>query len=326
MTNSHAKSQTTHLTAFAKDTLKGLSNTHKYLLPKYFYDDKGSKIFQDIMHMPEYYLTGCEYDIFNRLSEDICQYLISPASAFQLIELGAGDGLKSGLILKTLSGLKIPFTYVPVDISQHALNVLTAKVKQELPSVTVKEKAGDFFNIMKDFQHENGSRKVVMFLGSNIGNFYEAERNTFLNLLSEMTAPGDKALIGFDLKKSPATILKAYDDPHGHTRDFNLNHLTRINRELRADFNIDNFHHHVSYNPITGATKSYLVSKKTQTVYLGDLDKTFSFQQWEPIFMEISQKFNYSDIEKLARNHGFKVVNNFTDEKNYFTDSLWVRI
>ena len=311
---------------FEEDTLRGLTSPKKYLLPKYFYNKKGSQIFQDIMAMPEYYLTDCEFQIFSDQSASICQNLIPGNTPFELIELGPGDGLKSRILLKALAKKQTDFTYLPVDISKHALNELSCNLTKEIPGISIRKKAGDFFRIMQELSAENGINKVILFLGSNIGNFLAEERDKFLSLLKAMTVSGDKALIGFDKKKDPEVILKAYDDPHGHTRNFNLNHLIRINEELNADFNIEDFAHHSSYDPVSGAVKSYLVSTKDQTVHIGHTETTIEFKKWEPIFMELSQKFNDNDIRTLAQRFGFEVQENFTDKNHFFTDSLWVKI
>jgi L-histidine Nalpha-methyltransferase len=310
---------------FTTDTIKGLTANKKFLHPKYLYDKEGSLIFQRIMRMPEYYLTGCEYEIFKNQTEEICRAITPSVSFLEIIELGAGDGLKSKILLNTLTENDAAFNYIPIDISRHALNQLRDELKQQIPGIEINEVAGDFFSIMKNFNGHDQQR-VVLFLGSNIGNFMDPELDSFLNLLSQITMRGDKTLIGFDLKKSPEIITRAYDDPHGHTRDFNLNHLARINHELEADFDIDNFIHHTSYNPINGSMKSFLISKKAHEVYLASVDQTINFKKWEPIFMELSRKFDHDDIDKLATDHGFMVERNFFDEKEYFTDSLWVRV
>lgn len=313
------------ISLFAKDTLKGLTAQNKYLLTKYFYDQNGSKIFQQIMRMPQYYPTDCEMEIFSQQGIAISKSMIPAQAPFEMIELGSGDGLKTKILLKSLMLMQLNFTYTPVDISTHALQELESDLEKQFPGISIKKKAGDFFQIMKDLSAQNGTPKVLLFLGSNIGNFMSEERDVFLKLLSGMTTKGDKVLMGFDLKKSPDIISEAYNDPAGHTRDFNLNHLQRINHELDADFDISQFYHHTSYNPFTGSMKSYLLSKIEQTVTLGALDKKIFFGKWEPIFMELSQKFNYEDIHLLAREYGFEVRQNFTDNKNYFTDSLWIK-
>lgn len=313
------------LTKLASDTLLGLSSNPKYLLSKYFYDDAGSAIFQDIMNMPEYYLTDCEHEIFSSQKEEITHAICNDTLGFNLIELGSGDGMKTKILLKYLVGKPIHFQYTPVDISAKANSELVESLKSELPSLKVEAKTGDYFHKLKNLNGHASISKIVLFLGSNIGNFSDNETDAFYNQLSAFTNSGDKVLIGFDLKKSPQVIMDAYNDPHGHTRRFNLNHLVRLNRELGADFNIGQFEQHTIYDPKTGDVKSFLVSKAKQKVHLGTLEQDFHFRQWETIFMERSRKFDLSTIKKLAEKSGFKVVQNFTDKRNYFVDSLWVK-
>lgn len=313
------------LSAFAHDTIAGLINHNKFLHPKYFYDATGSRIFEKIMRMPEYYLTDCEYHIFDQQSESICEALANGHSAIDLVELGPGDGLKSRLLLHVLIQRHTPLNYLPVDISKHAVDELVKDLHKDFPSLKIEPKAGDYFDVIKNMQGSNGRSKAVLFLGSNIGNFFPQERKAFLKQLREFTSSGDKVLIGFDLKKSPKVILDAYDDPQGYTRDFNINHLVRINRELDADFDIPEFEHHAVYEPVTGTAKSFLVSRKEQKVNIRGTGHTIKFKKWESIFMELSQKFDLDDIEKMAMEAGFVVKKNFTDRKNYFADSLWER-
>lgn len=298
----------------------------KYLMPKYFYDEKGSAIFQDIMKMPEYYLTACEMEIFDRQNEHICRSFLQNSSSFDLIELGSGDGLKTSILLNYLIKSDPGIRYIPVDISEDANKGLINKLALDVPALEVEPITGDFFRLEKEISETAVKRKVILFLGSNIGNFTDTELEDFLRLLAGTCSRGDRVLTGFDLKKSPQVIIKAYNDPYGHTRKFNLNHLVRLNRELEADFNTGNFEHHTTYNPVSGEVKSYLVSLKEQTVYFGTTGHSFRFGKWESIFMERSRKFDFEVIENLAGHHGFKVVKHFTDHKNWFTDSLWEKI
>jgi len=315
----------TLISDIASDTFRGLSASPKFLLSKYFYDDSGSSIFQDIMQMPEYYLTGCEIEIFSSLKKQITDAFCQDVSGIDLIELGSGDGLKTKILLQYLVGKSVNLHYIPVDISPKANDDLVFSLKQELPLLNVSAKTGDYFREVKKLNGYSGLRKVILFLGSNIGNFTEEETILFLRQLSKLCHKGDKALIGFDLKKSPDMIMKAYCDPHGHTRRFNLNHLTRLNRELNADFNPDNFEQHTEYNPENGEVKSFLVSKTDQTVHIAGLKQSFHFRKWEPVFMELSRKFDLETIEMLAGRHGFKVENQFADARKFFVDSLWIK-
>jgi len=317
--------QQTLISDIAADTLRGLSANPKYLLSKYFYDDAGSAIFRDIMQMPEYYPTGCEFEIFSTYKKQITDALCEGVSGFDLIELGSGDGMKTKVLLQYLVEKSVGVHYIPIDISHKANNDLVINLKMELPLLTVRPKTGDYFQEVKKLNGYSGLRKVILFLGSNIGNFTHEEINLFLAQLSELCHKSDKVLIGFDLKKSPEVIMKAYNDPTGHTRRFNLNHLYRLNKELTANFDADNFEQHTEYNPETGEVKSYLVSKSEQTVYIAELDQKFSFRKWEAIFMERSRKFDLEIIQSLADYHGFKIERQFTDHRNFFVDSLWVK-
>ncbi len=317
--------QITKLSTFAQDTLKGLTANEKYLLPKYFYDDNGSRIFQDIMQMPEYYLTDCEFEIFTRHQSEMKDLFGNGNAHFELVELGSGDGLKTKILLNHFVEHQVNFKYVAVDISRQANKNLNNKLKAEIPELKTEFKTGDYFKMMNELNNDSDHNKLFLFLGSNIGNFREHERHLFLSQLSNLIKQNDKLLIGFDLKKSKDIILKAYDDPHGHTRDFNLNHLVRINKELEADFDIESFRHVAKYNEQSGETKSFLISIKKQSVYIAALEKKIYFQKDEAIDMELSQKFDLETIHQLAQKYGFKVEKNFTDSRNYFVDSLWVK-
>lgn len=313
----------TALKGIAEETRQGLTSSPKYLLPKNFYDDNGSRIFQDIMGMPEYYLTDCETEIFSTLKQSIMEAFTSTPPTFDLIELGSGDGVKTKILLSHFINQGVSFKYIPVDISEEANKMLKDGLKASIPQLYVEPKTGNYFNVLKEMSLNGQHPRIFMFLGANIGNFSHHEVRKFLSELGRIVRPGDKLFIGFDLKKSPEIIMKAYSDEHGHTRRFNLNHLTRINRELGADFNPENFEHHTSYNPISGAVRSYLVSQKAHTVNIKHVGLEVGFKQWEPIYMELSQKYNLHDIDQLANENGFSVIHNFVDSRGYFADSLW---
>ncbi len=307
------------------DTERGLSADPKYLLPRYFYDERGSRIFQQIMEMPEYYLTRCEMEIFTGQKEEIARYFIHDGTPFDLIEPGAGDGMKTKVLLHHLTRQNAHFHFFPVDISRETNDDLVRQLRKELPGLSVQPLTGDYFMMTEALQQISGRRKVILFLGSNIGNFSEDEIRLFYAHLHDLTDPGDRLLTGFDLKKSPAVIMQAYNDSHGFTRDFNLNLLVRLNRELGADFDTARFEHHTEYDPVSGDVKSFLVSTTEQTVTIRALKKSYRFRKWEPVFTERSRKFDRETIEKLAEENGFSVEKNFTDSREYFTDSLWIK-
>lgn len=306
---------------FAKDVLAGLSAEHKYLSSKYFYDDNGSRIFQEIMNMPEYYLTDAEFEILSMQSQQIFETL-QFSKSFNIIELGAGDGFKTFKLLEYLVNKKVNFKYIPIDISQEAMDILTAHLKERLPDLNVEPKVGDYFEILKS-NKESDYQSLLLFLGSNVGNYEEDKAEELLSLFNRSMKKGDKLLIGIDLKKNPIVIHNAYYDKHGITKRFNLNLLLRINRELGADFKIDDFDFYCHYNPDTGEVKSYIVSLRRQSVYIKKLDKTVNFDYNELIWTELSKKYSIQDIETLAIASNFKVNRNFLDCKHLFADSLW---
>ncbi len=308
---------------FAADVLRGLSATPKYLSSKYFYDDEGSRLFQEIMKLPEYYLTRAETDVFQTQTREIFEAFSENSAEFDLIELGAGDGTKTSLLVDFFLKRNASFKYVPIDISSEALNFLTEKFHAQFPNLTIQPEQGDYFRTLETFKTKSDKRKIILFLGSNIGNFAHEQAVEFFKSLHAVLNPNDLLFIGFDLQKDPQTILAAYDDARKVTAAFNLNLLGRINRELGADFVLESFSHYATYHPIDGAARSFLISRKQQTVHIEALNQQFDFAAWEPIFMEISQKYNLPMIENLAKKSGFEVVRYFYDSQNFYTDALW---
>lgn len=308
---------------FADDVRRGLSSEPKFLSSKYFYDDEGSRLFQEIMKLPEYYLTKSEFEIFSTQTKQIYEAFGARGAEFDLIELGAGDGAKTSVLVDYFLKQNAQFTYVPIDISEEALHFLTEKFLAQFPNLSIQTERGDYFRALETFQSKSERRKIILFLGSNIGNFGRQQAQDFFAGLRAVMNDGDRLFIGFDLQKDPRAILRAYDDASGVTAKFNLNLLTRINRELGADFNLADFSHYASYHPIEGAARSFLMSRKTQTISVKALNATFEFVAWEPIFMEISQKYNLAMIEGLARASGFQIAENFFDGKTFYANSLW---
>ena len=308
---------------FYDEVVTGLSSTPKRLNSKYFYDANGDKLFQDLMNCPEYYPTKCELEIFSEKTAEICKAMVAGGDSFDLIELGAGDATKSSYLLSYLIEQKADFTYMPIDISENVISYLNITLPVTLPGLKLHGLNGEYFNMLKQAASVSDRRKVILFLGSNIGNMPVNEALDFCKELRNHLNEGDMALMGFDLKKNPATILAAYNDKGGITKRFNLNLLERINRELNADFDLNNFEHYPTYDPETGACKSYLVSTKDQAVTINGKEK-IQFLKDEYIYMEISQKFSVAQSEQMAAKAGFKPVNRFFDSKNWFLDAVWI--
>lgn len=309
---------------FYEDVLKGLTASPKRLDSKYFYDALGDQLFQDLMNCDEYYPTNCELDIFVNQTAELAKCIVGNNSdGFDLIELGAGDATKSSYLLKYLLDEGVNFTYLPIDISAHVIEELDTNLAKTLPGLNFEGLNGEYFPMLQKAATLSNKRKVVLFLGSNIGNMAVPEAEAFCRELNNNLTLGDMVLIGFDLKKNPKTVLAAYNDKDGITKRFNINLLHRINTELGADFNLDQFDHYPTYDPGTGACKSYLISLTDQKVHIADHNESIHFQKDEYIFMEISQKFSLDQIKNIATKTGFETVNYLFDSKHWFTDAVW---
>lgn len=307
---------------FKMDVLKGLSSYPKFLSSKYFYDKKGDALFVKIMNMPEYYLTNSEYDIFKNKTEELVNALdINKNIDFDLIELGAGDGTKTKELLKFLDRKGYNFTFIPVDISQNALNNLEISINNELPNVSIETKQGDYFHVLEDIQNLQ-KPKVILFLGSNIGNLNDGQAGEFMLKLSNTLHKNDKIVLGIDLIKPESIVLPAYNDKQGITKQFNLNILERINRELDADFDLNAFTHSPKYNEEEGIAESFLISKIDQMVKIKALDMSFDFNENEAIHTEISRKYNDVILKNILEQTDLKVKDKLTDSKNYFADYI----
>ncbi len=313
------------LTQLAQDVDAGLSAKHKYLPSKYFYDAKGDKLFQQIMEAPEYYLTKSEFEIFSTQHAQILEK-VEAKGAFNLVELGAGDGYKTKVLLDYLTKKTSDSEYYPIDISKDVLVELKADLAKRYPKLTVTTLNYEYFTALRELNALNDKPKLLLFLGGNIGNFKTKTATRFFEQLFAAMRPGDYLLNGIDLKKKPETIIAAYNDKGGVTRDFNLNLLTRINETLDANFDLNTFKHHPTYNPHNGEARSYLLSTKAQRVTVGALNKSFHFEPFEAIHTEISKKYNLLEIENLAQRTGFKVVEHFTDSNRYFVNTLWQKV
>jgi L-histidine N-alpha-methyltransferase len=310
-------------TTFKKEVFDGLSTYPKYLSSKYIYDAKGDKLFQDIMAMPSYYLTNSEFEILSINTKQIIRFFEDFQTGFDLIELGAGDGEKTKVLLRYLAENKGNVTYKPIDISQHAIDGLTQTLATEIPSMDVVAEKGEYFEVLSKIKNNSTRKKVIMVLGSNIGNLLHPRAISFLSQLKEAMTKKDLLFVGFDQKKDPQDILDAYNDPEGITAAFNKNLLVRINRELEGDFDTSKFIHSEVYDPETGTAKSFLVAKEAQTVCIKKIALNITFEPWETIHTEISQKYDNKTVAWLAAAAGLEVVTSFTDTNNYYKNYLF---
>lgn len=311
------------LRELAYDVLVGLSERPKRMSSKYFYDDAGSRYFQRIMNLPEYYPTECEAEIL-RSHADMLTRRVVELGPFNVVDLGAGDGKKTMILLEHLRRAGADFVYVPIDISEGAMRQLVGVVRERFPDVRVEGLVCEYADGVRYLgQGQDGRRNLVLFLGSNIGNFNAVQARAFLRRLWSSLSDGDYAIVGFDLKKDIEVLLAAYNDKEGITAAFNLNLLHRLNRELGANFDVSSFRHFGTYNVFSGAMESYLVSLEPQIVRVDALEQSFAFDAWEPMHTEYSYKYLRSDVDALARDTGFERVERVEDARGWFADALW---
>jgi L-histidine Nalpha-methyltransferase len=289
----------------ADDVRNGLTATPKRLSSKYFYDARGSKLFERIMRLPAYYPTRVEARLLRRHAKDLLAALAPANADIELLELGCGDGRKTLALCRAWLKAGATLVYRPMDISAQALDQLTARMARGLPDLPVHPLCGDYFQtwpIPRAHRHQ-----VALFLGSNMGNFTDEESLRFLRRVRVHLRPGDSLLLGLDLRKDPHTVLAAYDDPEGVTAAFNLNLLRRLNRELGMDFALDAFRHYASYCPLQGVARSFLVSQRRQVVHSSVLDQRFHFEPGETIYTEQSQKYERPGTTAMVAQAGFAV-------------------
>jgi dimethylhistidine N-methyltransferase len=299
------------LAQFRADVLRGLRRRHKRLPCKYFYDEAGSRLFDEICRLPEYYPTRTELGIL-QASADAMAARIGPRAA--LIEYGSGSSIKTRLLLRALER---PAAYVPVDISREHLLTSAARLAADFPRIAIHPVCADFtqeFPLPEELPP--GARRVVYFPGSTIGNFGPRPAQRLLRGMARLVGPGGAALIGTDLKKDPRILERAYDDAAGVTAAFNQNLLIRINRELDGTFDPDDFRHHALYHPRAGRIEMHLVSRRRHTVMIGG--ETIHFQDGESIHTENSYKFSIEDFQNRAARAGLQGRAAWTDPHRWF--------
>lgn len=307
--------------AFALDVLAGLSETRKNIPSKYMYDDEGSRLFTKITELEEYYPTRCELENLERHRAAISRH-IGP-ERFNLVEFGPGNGRKTRILIDYFLQQNLDFRYVPIDISAGAMDELTGDLQSSFPNLNLEGLVSDYFSGIKWLNNRYHARNVVLFLGSNIGNFGHGKARFFLRNLWNCLNNGDIVITGFDLKKDIELLIKAYNDSQGVTSAFNINLLKRINRDLGGQFVVEQFRHIGTYDVFSGAMESYLVSLQEQEVFIEEIGRSFRFGPWEPIHVEYSYKYLDTDIDQIAFETGYKVREHLYDSNRYFIDSVW---
>ncbi len=310
---------------FKKEVDQGLSASPKTLPSKYFYDEVGDDLFVQIMNMPEYYLTDCELEIFSKKTQELIDaFDINQNQEFEIIELGAGDGTKTKHLLKSLIDQEYNFTYIPIDISQNALDKLEKLLYEAWPNQKVRTMQGDYFGVLESLR-EGKKKKIVLFMGSNLGNMPHDRAHDFISKLGVNLNKGDRLLLGLDIIKDRSIVLPAYNDAQGITKAFNLNLLTRMNRELNANFDLSGFDHDPEYSEETGAAKSFILSTKDQEVIITAIGKSYHFKKGERIQTEISQKYNAEILQEVTKESHFEITDKIYDSRRYFADVILER-
>jgi dimethylhistidine N-methyltransferase len=310
--------------SFSQDVFNGLSANPKILLPKYFYDELGSYLFEAICCLPEYYVTRDEREIVEHSAPQIideCQVI----EQCNLIELGSGSSDKTRYLIDALLQRRTSLHYLPIDISLTSLEQSTEKLLHVYPKLRITSYAADYFTALRTmaqdglFQVKDGQRNIVLFLGSSIGNLGPEESNALLSEVRKVLQPGDHFLIGADLKKTQDILLPAYNDALGVTAAFNLNLLVRINRELGGNFNLANFAHRSIYNEQLDRIEMHLFSLQKQVISIEDISLKARFEKGESIHTENSYKFELRALSELADRTGFKLTKTWFDSHKRFS-------
>lgn len=287
---------------FLADVLSGLAATPKSIPPKYFYDERGSQLFEAICELPEYYLTRAEAALMQMHADEMAELM---GESCALIEYGSGASRKTRILLDAVR----PALYMPVDISRESLAESCAKLAADYPSLKIRAVWGDYSRPLA--LPETDARRIIFFPGSTIGNFTPDEALTFLKSCRELAGDGGAMIVGVDLRKSEAVLNAAYDDAQGVTGAFNLNLLTRINRELSGTFDVEKFSHRAFYNASASRIEMHLVSEVAQQARVGT--RVFQFQEGETIHTENSYKYTVGEFQELARASGFRPLTRWAD-------------
>lgn len=316
MAASHEENPGQHRRRFLEESRAGLRRTPKELPCKYFYDARGSQLFDRICELPEYYPTRTELQIMRRAAAEMAAAIGKGAL---LIEYGSGSSTKTRVLL---SALEAPCAYVPVDISREHLLQSAAQLAAEYEGLQVLPVCADFTqNFALPQTQQPPQKRVVYFPGSTIGNFTRAKAAALLQQCAALCGPGGALLIGVDLRKSRAILERAYDDSAGVTAAFNRNILVRMNRELGADFNADQFQHRALWREKEGRVEMHLVSRRAQTVRLAG--ERFCFAEGETICTEHSHKYSLQEFAAIAAAAGLAPLQNWLDEKRRFSVQLF---
>lgn len=304
---------------FLRDVVEGLGRSRKSIPSLWFYDARGSELFQGIMALDAYYPTRIEHELLASHAAGITAPL--GGGPCTVVDLGAGDGTKTRLLVAPLHRRCTRVAYAPIDISAAALSGVSARMASIFPRLRITPVQAEYFDGLRALHRQDAGTLLVLFLGSNIGNLEAPEAIAFLRTMRTALRPGDHVLVGFDLLKDLPILQAAYDDDAGVTAAFNLNLLARINRELGGDFDLGAFEHVATFDPVRPAMESWLRSRRRQQVRVDG--RTFRFEAGERIHTEISCKYRERDVGAFAAAAGFEEVGRYRDRRRWFLDALW---
>lgn len=298
-----------------QDILKGLSSSPKILSSKYLYDDKGSQIFDQICELDEYYATRTESALLKKHAGEVID-LVKPDN---IIELGSGSSLKVRFLLDACGDKNIDCQYCPMDVCPQAVESMAGTLGKMYPWLKILALTGDYSKGFETIDFPKGTRNIVLFMGSTIGNFPQDEAIKFLKQVRQMVGENGLLLMGMDRIKDQDILHAAYNDAQGLTAAFNLNALQVVNEQMDADFDLDRFQHKAFYNEPQKQIEMHLVSEEKHSVYLKSVDTHIHFEVGETIHTEVSRKFSDDAIEALFRESGFSIVKHYTPDNQYFS-------
>lgn len=305
---------------FARDVVAGLTASPKRLPCCYFYDAVGSCLFETICALPEYYVTRAETAILQAHADEIASLFTEPTD---LIELGSGSAAKTRLLIEAFLRRHDQQRYLPVDICRTVLEESSLDLLRTYPALEILAVAGEYQEGLEALQTKANRRKLVLWLGSNIGNLDRAEAITFLARIAKTLTPGDRLLVGIDLRKDRQVLELAYDDPCGVTAAFNRNILARVNRELAGHFDLRAFQHRAVYNDDLGRIEMYLVSDRPQRVRVDRIELDVPFAAGEAMHTENSYKYSPAEIDALASGAGLRLESAWLDPHSQFRLNLF---
>ncbi|HLP90207.1 MAG TPA: L-histidine N(alpha)-methyltransferase [Nostocaceae cyanobacterium] len=297
-----------------QDVIAGLSQTPKTIPPKYFYDDRGSQLFEEICELPEYYPTRTEAAILQKCAEEIAQI----TGACELVELGSGSSSKTRILLDAYQNQDYYCKYVPIDVSAGILKISVLQLQQEYPALQIQGLVGTYDQALSQLQPTDRPARMIFFLGSSMGNFMPKECDRFLHQIANILQPDDYFLLGIDLQKPKHILEAAYNDSQQVTAAFNLNMLSHLNWRFQGNFDTNLFTHQAIYNQQENQIEMYLHCQKTHLVHLQSLNLNISLEEGESILTEISRKFDLDIIQTELKSAGLKPLQIFTDPQKWF--------